>query len=458
MNQRKIKFHSTNYNTPEVNFKTAILRGQALDKGLYMLNDIPKLSPNEIYSFKDLQINEIGHIVISKIVGDAIPGKELKKIIDDALNFEVLAEKINNIDYICYLDRGPTCSFKDFGARTLARIMEYFLEKDDGKAIILTATSGDTGGAVAQAFYEMDRIKVVVLFPKDEISDLQRKQMTTLGKNVTAIGINGKFDDCQKLVKDAFADEDLKHLNLSSANSINFGRLMPQTLYYFWSYSQVIEKKGEQVIFSVPSGNFGNLMGGLIAYNMGLPVKKFISAVNENDEFPRFIERGQYEKVEPSKRCISNAMNVGHPSNLARLIDLYGGQIDEKGIIHKNPDIVQIRREIISYSISDDLTKETIVNFYKKYKKIIEPHGAVGIGALEIYREKFSEDNQYKAISFETADPAKFPEEIISLINIIPQIPNSLAIIQNKEEFLNPTEINTYNNFKDFLKQNFQNF
>ena len=348
MNNKGIMFHSTNRNTADVDFKTAIIRGQALDKGLYMLNEIPKLLDSQIYSFKELELHEIGFKVLSKIIGEGIPEDKLRIILRNALNFPVPVEKIENADYMCYLDQGPTASFKDFGARTLARIMEYFLEMENKKAVILTATSGDTGGAVAQAFYEMKRIKVVVLYPKEEISDLQRKQMTTLGKNVTAIGINGKFDDCQRLVKTAFADPDLKHIGLSSANSINFGRLLPQTLYYFLSYSRIIEKKDEQVIFSVPSGNFGNLMGGLIAYNMGLPIRKFISAVNENDEFPRFLKTGKYEKVEPSKKCISNAMNVGHPSNFARLIDLYNGQIDEAGVMHSMPDLERIRKNMVS--------------------------------------------------------------------------------------------------------------
>jgi threonine synthase len=455
MTNQGIKFHSTNHDTPDVDFKTAIIRGQALDKGLYMLNEIPKISDAQIYSFKDLELNEIGLIVLSNIIGNIIPKNKLRTILKNALNFAVPVEKIEENNYICYLDQGPTASFKDFGARTLARIMEYFLEIENKNAVILTATSGDTGGAVAQAFYEMKRIKVVVLYPKDEISDLQRKQMTTLGKNVVAIGIKGKFDDCQRLVKTAFADPDLIHKGLSSANSINFGRLLPQTLYYFYSYSRIIEKKNEKVIFSVPSGNFGNLMGGLIALNMGLPVKKFISAVNENDEFPRFLDTGVYQKVEPSKKCISNAMNVGHPSNFARLIDLYNGHIDEAGIIHKNPDLEKIKREIISYSISDDLTKKTIVNFYNRYQKIIEPHGAVGWACLEIYREKYPEDNHYKAINLETADPAKFPDEIISLIKIVPKMPKSLEIIQNKQEYPNPIEINEYKDFKQFLKENY---
>ena len=456
MTTNGIMFHSTNKNTPEVDFKTAIIRGQALDKGLYMLNEIPKLDKEEIYLFKDLELNEIGYKIISKLIGDIIPEDDLKKIISSALNFEVPVKQIDKNDYICYLDEGPTCSFKDIGARNLARYLEFFLEKEDKEAIILVATSGDTGGAVAQAFYEVSRIKTVVLYPKDEVSNLQRKQMTTLGKNVTAIGINGKFDDCQRFVKKAFADIDLKQLNLSSANSINIGRLLPQSIYYFWSYSRVAEKKGENVIFSVPSGNFGNLMGGLIAHRMGLPVKKFISAVNENDEFPKYLETGIYKKVEPSKRCISNAMNVGNPSNLARLIDLYDGQMDETSKIHKNPNLEVIKKDIISYSINDKYTRETIVNFYKKYKDIIEPHGAVGWAALLNYRKEFPKDDKYKSITLETADPAKFPEEIISLINITPKIPKSLEIIQNKSEFPNPVVINDYSDFKNYLKEIFK--
>ncbi len=455
MKDKALMFHSTNYNTPDVDFKTAILRGQALDKGLYMLNNIPKLPDDLIFSFKDLELNEIAHNIMPKIVGNLIPENDLYKLLDDALNFDVPIEQINEKDFICYLDQGPTASFKDFGARTLARVMQYFLTEDNNNAVILTATSGDTGGAVAQAMYGMSRIKVVVLYPMDEISDLQRKQMTTLGKNVTAIGIKGKFDDCQRLVKTTFADPDLKHINLSSANSINFGRLLPQTLYYFLGYSRIIQKKGEKVIFSVPSGNFGNLMGGLIAFRMGLPIKKFISAVNENDEFPKYLETGIYEKVEPSRKCLSNAMNVGHPSNLARLIDLYGGQIDEAGIMHKDANMEDIRRDIISYSIPDELTKITISEFYKKHKKLLEPHGAVGWAALTKYRKEVPEDKKFRAINFETADPAKFPDEIIALTKVIPKMPNSLELIQKKNEFANPVEIHEYEDFKLFLKVNF---
>jgi threonine synthase len=403
-----------------------------------------------------MEFVDIANIVISKIIGNIISQEKLQQIVNNALNFEITLQNIADNDYICYLDRGPTCSFKDFGARTLARIMEHFLEADNKNITILTATSGDTGGAVAQAFYKMSRIKVVVLYPKNEISDLQRKQMTTLGENVIAFGINGKFDDCQKLVKTAFSDKELNHVNLSSANSINIGRLIPQTLYYFWSYSRIVGKKNEKVIFSVPSGNFGNLTGGLIAKKMGLPIKRFISAVNENNEFPTFLKTGVYTKVDPSINCISNAMNVGHPSNLARIFDLYGGQIDEKGVIHKVASMEELRKDIISYSISDEATKDAIVNFYNKHKKIIEPHGAVGWAALQLYRNSYPKNNDIKSITFETADPSKFPEEIIKLIDIVPKMPNSLKVIQNKHEFPNPKEIGNYADFKEYLLEDFQ--
>ena len=450
-----MKFHSTNYNTPDVDLKTAILKGQALDNGLYMLNEIPKFLDYADDSFYDLSFKDLSFKILSQFTQESIPDSILKEIIDKVLNFEVPVKKINDHDYICYLDQGPTASFKDFGARMLARLMEYFLEKDNVNAIILTATSGDTGGAVAQAFFDMKRIKVVVLYPQSEISDLQRKQMTTLGKNVTAIGIKGKFDDCQRLVKMAFSDKGLKGLNLSSANSINVGRLIPQILYYLWSYFRIIEQRGEKVIFCVPSGNFGNLTGGLIAKKMGLPVEKFISAVNENDEFPSFLKTGRYEKLERSKNCISSAMNVGHPSNLVRIIDLYGGKMDEKGIITKIPNMVRLKNDITSYSIDDELTKSTITNFFHYHNGLIEPHGAVGWAALQQFRNDFPNYGMIKSIVFETAHPAKFPEEIMLLTNQNPSLPRSLESIASRSEIPNPQQINTYGDFKNYLINKF---
>ncbi len=450
-----MKFHSTNYNTPDVDLKAAMLKGQALDKGLYMLNEIPKFSDDTIDAFHDLSFKDLSFKILSQFTKESIPDGTLQKIIDNALNFEVPVKRIDDNDYICYLDQGPTASFKDFGARVLARLMEYFLEEDDGNAIILTATSGDTGGAVAQAFFRMKRIKVVVLYPQKEISELQRKQMTTLGKNITAIGINGKFDDCQRLVKMAFSDKDLDTLNLSSANSINIGRLIPQTLYYFWSYYRTIEQRREKVIFCVPSGNFGNLTGGLIAKEMGLPVARFISAVNENDEFPSFLNTGVYEKLDRSKNCLSSAMNVGHPSNLVRIIDLFGGKMDEKGILTEPPNMTRLQNEIVSYSIDNELTKSTITTFYHDQNGLIEPHGAVGWAALRKFRIDFPDYEKLKTIVFETADPAKFPDAIISLTNIRPPLPEGLEKIKNQSEYQNPCELHSYDDFKKFLIENY---
>ena len=447
--------YSTNKHSPNVSFREAVLKGQAPDKGLYMFDKIPLLSQDEIFEFKSLNLKEIAFKILYQFLEEDFQEQILKNIINKALDFPIPTNLITDNNYICYLDKGPTCSFKDVGARMLASFMEHFLIEEDIKIIILTATSGDTGGAVAQAFHDKNNVEVVVLYPKNEISTLQRKQMTTLGDNITAIAINGKFDDCQRFAKSAFADSDLSQLNLTSANSINIGRLLPQAIYYFKSYSDIIEHKNEKVIFSVPSGNFGNLTGGLIAKRMGLPVKRFISAVNENDEFPKYLAKGYYKKVKPSRVCISNAMNVGHPSNLARLIDLYNGHMDEEGNLRINPSIDKIRNEIISYSITDEITKETIIDFNNNFDLLIDPHGAVGWAALLRYQKEFPSEKAIKSINFETADPAKFPEQIIKLTHKHPKIPDSLEIIQQKKETMTSLEIGNYHDFKTYLQKNF---
>jgi threonine synthase len=279
--------------------------------------------------------------------------------------------------------------------------------------------------------------------------------MTTLGGNITALGLEGKFDYCQKLVKRAFADRSLEDLHLSSANSINIGRLLPQSIYYFYSYSRVVDSTKEKIIFSVPCGNFGNLTGGLIARRLGLPVERFIAAVNENDEFPKFLATGKYQKVEPSRVCISNAMNVGHPSNLARIFDMYGGHLDENGAIKKMPDLNHLRRDILSFSISDSATKQAIIHFHQKFNKIIEPHGAVGWAAFQRFRKHFPKYRSIKAISFETADPAKFPKEISRLLHQEPSMPISLQDIQKKEEIYISDRITSYQDFKEFLQKKY---
>ncbi len=450
MNQ--IMYRSTNRQAPLVSFKEALIKGQSPDYGLYMPTSIPKLTKEEIDSFKNLAYKDIAFVIADKFLQGEIPDEQLRKICDESYNFAVPLERVRDNFYIMRLDQGPTASFKDFAARMMARLMGYFAKQEKKPLHVLVATSGDTGGAVADAFYNVDNIKVTVLFPEKEVSQRQRKQMTTLGKNITAIAVKGKFDDCQSLVKRAFNDPELTHLNLTSANSINFGRLMPQIVYYFYAYSRLAKDK---IIFSVPSGNFGDLMGGIFAKEMGLPIKKFIVAVNENDEFPNFLKTGTYKPVVPSRECSSNAMNVGHPSNLARLIDLYGGLLiderDEKGkvirtgVLKEKPDMEALRNDFVSFSITDKEVDETIKNFYGKYKIIVEPHGAVGIAAVE--KAGLNE----LTVSLETADPAKFPEKIRELLGIEPKVPKSLSKLDGKIEKFE-TISNSYEELKKKIK------
>jgi threonine synthase len=329
----------------------------------------------------------------------------------------------------------------------MARLMSHFRSR--GKRLnVLVATSGDTGSAVGEAFKGVSGIDVYILYPKWEVSGRQKKQLDTIGGNVQAISIEGKFDDCQDLVKQAFSDPALDHLNLTSANSINFGRILPQIVYYVYAYAQ-LAGKGEEIIFSVPSGNFGNALGCEYARRMGLPVKKLIMPTNENDEFPGYLETGYYEKVSPSRACLSNAMNVGHPSNLARFFDLYGGTVDKTGTVHAYPDIDAMRKNIFSVSISDAVTRQTIKRAYKKYGIILEPHGAVGWKGLENYLEEHGDFPL--CVSLETADPAKFPDEIKKLIGITPRLPQGMIDIDKRTG--EPLKLQgDYATFKEYLQ------
>ena len=312
------------------------------------------------------------------------------------------------------LDQGPTASFKDFAARMMSRLMQHFLSLSNRHLTILTATSGDTGSAVANAFYGLKNINVIILFPAKEVTAMQRKQMTTLDGNISVISLDGKFDDCQRLVKKAFTDPTLSGVPLSSANSINIGRLLPQSVYYFYAWSRLAGNLDEKALFSVPSGNFGNLMGGLIARKMGLPVEKFILATNENNEVPEFLRTGIYKSIVPSVNCISSAMNVGHPSNLARIVALYGGMMDEAGMIHKDPDMKRMRDELFGVSVTDDETRDTISDVFRKYGILLEPHGAIAWHGVNEYLKlnSLKDSGNRLIISLETAHPAKFPEEL----------------------------------------------
>ena len=443
-----IKFFSTNGHLDRVDFKGALLAGQAPDKGLYMPEMFPSLSPETIRNFPQMSYHQIAYQVIKPYLGDLVEESALEDMLKDAYSYEVPLERVYDGKYLLRLDRGPTCSFKDFAARLMGRLMQYFLKEEGRSMIILTATSGDTGSAVAHAFYGLENIKVIVLFQEREVTERQRRQMTTLGENIYPLAVTGKFDDCQALVKQAFVDPELKGLELSSANSINVGRLLPQAVYYFYAHSRVAPG-GEEVVFSVPSGNFGDLMGGLIALKMGLPVKKFVAATNENDEFPRFMQTGVYEPIRPSKNCISNAMNVGHPSNLARLFSLYGGQMDETGQVARQPDLSAMREEIYAVSISDEETRQTIREAYSQYKVLLEPHGAVGWAGLVRYLDEFGDWSP--AVSLETADPAKFPDEIVRLTGVNPSLPPAMASLDEKEEHYLKMD-GSYASLKDYLK------
>lgn len=442
-----IKYYSTNGRSGGISFREALLKGLAPDGGLFMPDKIPIVSHSELESFREKEYHEIAFDILNKYFSGEIDSSHLKEICRDAYDFDVPLEKVTGRSYILRLDRGPTASFKDFAARMMSRLMNHFLEKEKRQLTILTATSGDTGSAVASAFHGLGNIKVIILFPVDEVSLIQRKQMTTLGGNITIIGVRGKFDDCQSMVKKAFNDESLSHLPLSSANSINIGRLLPQTVYYFYAWSRLALNTSDKAVFSVPSGNFGNLTAGLFAMRMGLPAERFIVATNSNDEVPEFLRTRSYAPIVPSKNCISSAMNVGHPSNLARLISLYGGSMDEKGTILTQPSAALLDKDFFGTSVSDEETKNTLSDIYKKHGTILEPHGAVAWKGVTEYQKISKNDNQL-VISLETAHPAKFSEEIERILNISPSLPPALESLGSKEE---KYEI-TANNYADLKK------
>ncbi len=447
-----ILFRSTNRGAPEVGFREALLRGQAPDYGLYMPVEIPVFTPGEITDFRMMDYHRIASEIFMKFLRTDLPIPRIEDMSRNAYNFDVPIQRIREDFHIMWLTRGPTASFKDFAARMMAKLMEYFAKSERKKLTVLVATSGDTGGAVANAFHRLENMNVVVLFPLAEVTERQRKQMSTLGDNVFPVAVKGKFDDCQAIVKMAFNDRELEHFELTSANSINFGRLMPQIVYYFYAYSRLNVK---DIVFSVPSGNFGNLMGGVFARKMGLPVKKFIVAVNENDEFPEFLKTGKYNPVVPSKECSSNAMNVGHPSNLARLIDLYGGWLTDerdmktgkvlkKGVIKIKPDVERMKNDFSSYSVAEKEVDGTITSYFRNHGIVLEPHGAVGVRAAEKINIKVP------VVCLETADPAKFPDKIRTLLGVEPPLPASLAGIDRTKEDYEILE-GGYVEFKKFL-------
>lgn len=445
-----LRFHSTNGQSPPVGLREALLFGQAPDRGLYLPQEFPELGPRELAALAQLPYPEIAFRVLAKFTGDVLPEDALAALCRDAYDFPVPLEPVRGLDRVCVLrlDRGPTCSFKDFAARMMARLIGRFVRETGRTLTILTATSGDTGSAVASAFHRIAGIRVIVLFPIHEVSERQRKQMTTLRENIRTIAVDGKFDDCQALVKRAFADPALKSISLSSANSINIGRLLPQSVYYFYAASRLAQP-GEPIVFAVPSGNFGDMMGAVIARQMGLPLRRLVVPVNGNDEFPRFLATGRYGKIEPSLACLSNAMNVGHPSNLARLVALYGGQMDETGVLHRAPDVAAMRRDLFSTSVSDERTRATIRQAWTDHHLLLEPHGAVGWrGFLDYVAE--APLNGSPAAVLETAHPAKFPEEIEKILGLTPEVPPALAALDRLSEDYDRMDAD-YTAFRDYL-------
>ena len=446
-------YRSTNREAPLADFREVLMRGQAPDRGLYIPERIPRLSARTWQDLRGAPYAAVARAVCAPCVEGFANAGELERVLAETYDFPVPLERVRPRRYILRLDRGPTLSFKDFAARLMARLMAHALRGQDHGIAVLTATSGDTGGAVASAFLGLEGVSVVVLFPLEEITARQRLQMTTLGRNVAAVGVEGTFDDCQRMVKDAFADGDLAALHLTSANSINFGRLVPQAVYYAYAHLTLADPEGlapdEGATFAVPCGNFGNLCGAILAREMGLPVARFIAGTNANDEFPRFLRENAYRKIAPSRKCISSAMNVGHPSNLARLVDLYGGRLDHSGTLHTLPDMDALRRDIQSTAVDDDTTRRVMREVHDAYGVILEPHGAVAWHALDVLE---GADPGGLQITLETAHPAKFPEEVEKAIGREVPVPETLACLaRRREEFavLPPA----YEDLKAFLLQ-----
>jgi len=448
-----MRYHSTNHQVAEVDLAGALLQGQAGDRGLYLPTEVPRIDAALLGRARDLSYPDLATELLLPYAVGVFTRDELAAICQDAYTYPVPLEHVTGKAHVMRLDQGPTASFKDFAARFMGRALGKLVRDRGQELLILTATSGDTGSAVAHAFLGVPGIRVLVLFPRDEVSDRQRQQMTTLGENVATIAVDGKFDDCQALVKRAFADADLADLNLSSANSINIGRLLPQSVYYVHAAAQLADiAGGEQVVFAVPSGNFGDLMGGVLAYRGGLPVARFVVATNANDEVPRFLASGEYDKIEPSRVCISNAMNVGHPSNLARLVDLYGGRMDETGAMSRVPDMERLRGDFYATSVSDQETRATIGRVHRDHGVILEPHGAVGWTGLERFLAEHPDHADLVAISLETAHPAKFPEEVQAITGVDPELPPSLAGLSGLTEIFGSMDVD-YEAFKAHLTE-----
>ncbi|MDD5133732.1 MAG: threonine synthase [Candidatus Nanoarchaeia archaeon] len=440
---KPVTYYSTNNKLEVVDFQTALLKGMASNYGLYMMDrkDIPKLSLQQIKEMAHLSYAQIAFMVLNPFLTSEIPSQKLEALLEDAYNKDKIPTQVDFVKgktHIMWLTKGPTYSFKDYAARFFGRTLNYFLGEKNLKRTVMVATSGDTGGAVADALHGLNNVENIVFFPKDSISAGQRRQMTTLHKNIYAFEVNGDFDVCQALIKtllgdkkfagEIFKDEE----RFTSANSISIGRLLPQAVYPFFAYSKIAEN-GEPMITSVPSGNFGDMMGTLIAKEMGLPISSIVCGVNENTAFPDFLETGEYV-VKATKHSPSSAMNVSHPSNLARLVDFYGGHMyDERDMVSKKvirdgvidimPDLKAMKKDIISVGVTNSEHYQTIQDVYVPFNIILDPHGAVGWRALQ---KVLGWRNNKLSVVYETADPGKFPEDIHKAINIFPDLPEGM--------------------------------
>ena len=413
-----MKYYSLNKTAPIVDFKEATIRGLAPDKGLYFPENIPKQDKQFFEEINKYADEEIAYKIIQPFIGEAIPENELKRIVAETINFEIPLKRVSENIFSLELFHGPTLAFKDIGARFMSRCLGHFVKNNDKKITVLVATSGDTGGAVANGFFNVDGVEVVILYPSGKVSSVQEKQLVTLGNNIQALEINGTFDDCQQLVKQAFSDKQLNEkLFLTSANSINVARWLPQQFYYFFAWKQWNDKKNPPVI-SVPSGNFGNICAGILAHISGLPVKHFIAACNANKVVPDFLQTQNYQ---PQKAIatISNAMDVGNPSNFVRILELFNNQFAE------------LKNSLSSYSISDAETKTTIKEVFEKENYLLDPHGAVAWSALEKYLKQHPEE---KGFLLETAHPVKFYDTVESVIQQKIPIPENVKSILNKEK------------------------
>jgi threonine synthase len=431
-----MKLYSTNNHDLEVDFATAVFNSMPLDKGLYMPSYIPELDKEFIDNIDKFTLSQVAFKVASVLLKEAIPSEDLQSIIDDAINFEAPVVQLDDHTYVLELFHGPSLAFKDFGARFMSRVMAYFLRENEKMLDVLVATSGDTGGAVALGFLGVPNTRVTILYPKGKVSEIQELQLCSNGQNIHAIEIDGTFDDCQALVKQAFSDTELnERLRLTSANSINISRLIPQTFYYFYAYAQLKRQGKDQVVFAVPSGNFGNIAAGLLAYKMGLPVQQFIAATNVNDAVPRFLETGLYE-TRPSVQTYANAMDVGAPSNWVRIMDLF--QNDAKAL----------KELVTSYRFTDEETLRGMNEIFEQYQYIACPHTAIAYLALKKYEA--GKDSGDVGVFLSTAHACKFPDVFPDELKEKIANPEQVAALYLKEKKATKMTAD-YSAFKEFL-------